>query len=259
MPGTTYQNVSGGDPPAIPDLTYRGLKTFHEIFYHPSNSRFLTYGNLPLEDHLKQIDESTLKHFTKQEATFDQGNLEKFTRPTEIRFPGPFDSNLPPYHQVALSFLTNEITDAFESFSMKVLSSLLIGGPSSPLYLALIDSQLGTNFTMGTGHNGDFRDTFFSVGVTGVKPDDVDKVEGVVLKTLEEISQKGFPSEFIEAKLSMIELSTKYVRIATFISFFSFLFLFFFSFFAEVSRCLAKGQCWTRRCTWNFGNLELWW
>jgi len=222
LPGTTYQNVSGGDPPAIPDLTYASLKTFHETFYHPSNSKFVTYGDLPLEDHLKQIDESTLKHFTKQVANFDQGNLEKFAQPTEIRVGGPYDSGLPPYHQVALSFLTNQVTDSFESFTMRVLSSLLVDGPSSPLYQALLDSKLGTNFTMGTGYNGDFRDTFFSVGVTGVQPSDVDKIEDVVLGTLKEVSEKGFPSEVVDAKLSIIELSSKYVCFPFFSFFFRF-------------------------------------
>jgi len=110
LPGTTYQNVSGGDPPSIPDLTYEGLKTFHQTFYHPSNARFLTYGNLPLEDHLRQIDDSVLKHFKKQEASFDQGPLARFSQPTEIRVSGPFDTTLPPYYQMALSFLNNQVT-----------------------------------------------------------------------------------------------------------------------------------------------------
>ena len=39
-PGTTYQHMSGGDPSAITDLTYQGLKDFHSEYYHPSNARF---------------------------------------------------------------------------------------------------------------------------------------------------------------------------------------------------------------------------
>jgi Zn-dependent M16 (insulinase) family peptidase len=39
-PGTTYEHVSGGDPDAITDLTWEGLKAFHAKHYHPSNCRF---------------------------------------------------------------------------------------------------------------------------------------------------------------------------------------------------------------------------
>ena len=39
-PGTTYGNVSGGDPEAITDLTWDDLKAFHAKYYHPSNCRF---------------------------------------------------------------------------------------------------------------------------------------------------------------------------------------------------------------------------
>jgi Zn-dependent M16 (insulinase) family peptidase len=38
----------GGDPNKIPDLTYEELKNFHKKFYHPSNSRILTYGDMDI-------------------------------------------------------------------------------------------------------------------------------------------------------------------------------------------------------------------
>lgn len=40
MPTTTYQYESGGDPEAIPKLTWNGLKQFHATHYHPSNGRY---------------------------------------------------------------------------------------------------------------------------------------------------------------------------------------------------------------------------
>ncbi len=39
MPATTYQYESGGDPEAIPKLTWNELKNFHATHYHPSNGR----------------------------------------------------------------------------------------------------------------------------------------------------------------------------------------------------------------------------
>ena len=39
LPSHTYGVVSGGDPPAILDLTWEELREFHRSHYHPSNSR----------------------------------------------------------------------------------------------------------------------------------------------------------------------------------------------------------------------------
>ena len=44
FPDTIYGKSSGGDPDAIPDLTYEALKGFHARLYHPSNARFFCYG-----------------------------------------------------------------------------------------------------------------------------------------------------------------------------------------------------------------------
>ena len=52
LPDTIYGKESGGDPDAIPDLTYEGLKGFHRTYYHPSNSYFFLYGNTPTPEYL---------------------------------------------------------------------------------------------------------------------------------------------------------------------------------------------------------------
>lgn len=39
-PDHTYSVVSGGEPLAIPDLTWEQLKHFHATHYHPSNARY---------------------------------------------------------------------------------------------------------------------------------------------------------------------------------------------------------------------------
>src|SRR5690606_39412203 len=38
-PDTTYGKSSGGDPKAIPDLTYEQFKRFHQTYYHPSDRK----------------------------------------------------------------------------------------------------------------------------------------------------------------------------------------------------------------------------
>jgi len=43
----TYHHNSGGDPEAIPDLSYEELISFYKTHYHPSNAVFMTFGDIP--------------------------------------------------------------------------------------------------------------------------------------------------------------------------------------------------------------------
>lgn len=83
FPGTTYEYCSGGDPKYITDLTHQQLLDFHKKHYHPSNARFYTYGNFPLEDHLAAIGER-LQGFEKSEVPFVNKVATPWTEPKSV-------------------------------------------------------------------------------------------------------------------------------------------------------------------------------
>jgi len=62
-----YQNESGGIPEYIVDLKYDELKKYHEDFYHPCNSKLISYGNLDPLEHQEFIHENYLKDFYKKD------------------------------------------------------------------------------------------------------------------------------------------------------------------------------------------------
>uniref|UniRef100_A0A4W6CE93 Pitrilysin metalloproteinase 1 n=1 Tax=Lates calcarifer TaxID=8187 RepID=A0A4W6CE93_LATCA len=82
-PDHTYSVVSGGEPLAIPDLTWEQLKQFHATHYHPSNARFFTYGDLPLEQHLKQIEEEALSKFERINPNTEVPSQSHWSSPRE--------------------------------------------------------------------------------------------------------------------------------------------------------------------------------
>ena len=51
----------------------------------------------------------------------------------------------------AMSYLVTPIDQTYESFVLRVLSELLLEGPSAPFYKALIESGLGQAFSPVTG------------------------------------------------------------------------------------------------------------
>ena len=66
LPNTTYAFESGGEPSAIPQLTYDAFLKFHQMYYHPSNSYIYLYGNIDIEEKLSFIDREYLCHYEYQ-------------------------------------------------------------------------------------------------------------------------------------------------------------------------------------------------
>uniref|UniRef100_UPI00398ED8F7 presequence protease, mitochondrial isoform X1 n=3 Tax=Pristiophorus japonicus TaxID=55135 RepID=UPI00398ED8F7 len=213
LPDHTYSVISGGDPLHIPKLTWEELKHFHATHYHPSNARFFTYGDLPLEQHLKQIQEQALGKFQKIEPDTSVPIQPRWSEPREYHVTCGPDSMVPdPVKQTtySVSFLLDDITNSFEAFTLSLLSSLLVSGPNSPFYKALIDARIGTDFAPVVGYDGSTREACFSVGLQGIAEQDVKTVKQIINKTIDEVIENGFEEERIEALLHKIEIQLKH-------------------------------------------------
>ncbi|XP_068091898.1 presequence protease, mitochondrial isoform X2 [Hyperolius riggenbachi] len=111
---------------------------------------------------------------------------------------------------VSISFLMSELTDPFEVFTLSLLSSLLVDGPNSPFYKALIETKLGTDFSPDSGFNNSTRDTYFSIGLQGIAKEDVNAVKEIIAKTIGEVIENGFEPVRIEALLHKMEIQLKH-------------------------------------------------
>ncbi|XP_078722291.1 presequence protease, mitochondrial [Lampetra fluviatilis] len=213
QPEHTYGVVSGGHPAHIPELTWEGLRAFHAAHYHPSNAQFMTYGDLPLEPTLQQIEAEALSHFERIQPDTAVPSQPHWSQPREVHVTCEADPLAPdPSKQttVSVSFLLGDITEVFESFVLNVVSSLLVSGPSAPFYRALLESGMGSHYAPVTGYDGSTRDAAFGVGLQGVAPGDVERVTSAVHATIASVVRTGFEAERIEALLHKMELGLKH-------------------------------------------------
>ncbi|XP_062843809.1 presequence protease, mitochondrial [Trichomycterus rosablanca] len=213
LPDHTYSVVSGGEPLAIPDLTWEQLKHFHATHYHPSNARFFTYGDLPLEQHLKQIQEEALCKFQRIEPNTAVPGQTHWTKPREDHVTCSVDAlapDLTKQNTLCVSYLLGDITDIFEAFTLNLLSSLMISGPNSPFYKALIEPKIGSDFSSVVGYDGSTREASFSIGLQGIAEKDTETVKQIISQTIDDIIENGFEEEQIEALLHKIEIQMKH-------------------------------------------------
>ena len=210
---TTYHHNSGGEPSEIPKLTYEELLEFHRTHYHPSNSFFFTYGDLPMRGHLTKISQHVLSKFSRLEKLETQVMDEKrFQEPRKVVAHAPYQPHAPPEQSSAsVGWLLRRIDDPFYCFSMHVLSELLTDPPNGPLYKELLDSGFGKLYAPGTGFEAHLREANFSAGVQGVSEEDAERLEEKVLATLQEVAKTGFPPERIHVILHQLEISQRHV------------------------------------------------
>ncbi len=210
-PDTTYSFNSGGEPSAIPGLTYQQLKDFHARHYHPSNAFFYTYGDLPLVEHLGFIEDRVLRHFSRIDPDTEVPLQPRWSAPKTVTYPYPLDKNEDPSqkYQACLAWLLTDIRDTYEVLVAVILEQVLLGNAASPLRKALMDSRLGTALSDGTGFDGENRDTLFAVGLKDVRETDAEKIEALVLDVLNDLVKEGIDPELVESAIHQIEFHRK--------------------------------------------------
>ncbi|MDJ0874807.1 MAG: insulinase family protein [Desulfobacterales bacterium] len=212
-PDTTYRHNSGGDPQAIPDLTWHALKQFHQRHYHPSNAFFYSYGSFPLEEHLVFIEDKVLRRFEPIDPRTAVDPQPRWATPREATYTYPIapGEDTGRKCQIGLGWLLADIQDTFEVLALALLEQILLGNQASPLRRALMESELGTSLADASGFDADNRDTLFFCGLKNVAAADAEAIIKLILTTLERLANEGIAPDLIEAAIHQIEFHRKEV------------------------------------------------
>ncbi|ESZ97281.1 mitochondrial presequence protease [Sclerotinia borealis F-4128] len=205
-------NNSGGDPQKMTELTYEQLKNYHAEHYHPSNAKVFTYGDMPLADHLLEVN-AQLNAFERINGDMEiRKPIDLSSGPQSNTVPGPIDPLVDADMQfkTSTSWLVGDTTDVLETFSLSIMFALLMDGYGSPLYRNLIEAGLGTEWSPNSGYDPSGGVGIFSVGLTGVKEADVPKVKEAIHKTFQEAHKSGFERSKIDGYMHQLELSLKH-------------------------------------------------
>ena len=204
FPDTTYGHESGGDPDHIPDLTYEGLKGFHESWYHPSNALFILYGDIPTRDYLDFL-EHRLEPFSQADV---QPTIERQPRWAEPRaitdtYAIGAGESTDEKTFIVTNWLAGDGLDPDDRAMMHVLSTVLVGDDAAPLKKAIIDSKLGHDILFaGAGSVG--LETTFAAGIRGSEADRAGAFRDLVLNTLTNVADAGVDPELVDAAFNRL-------------------------------------------------------
>ena len=217
MSDTLYSYNAAGGPESIPELTYAQFKDYYQIYYHPSNSYFFLYGNIPTSDYLVFLSDK-LAAFPKTETSTTPHPLPpeithppKWKSPRIVKdtYPIGADEPLTEKTYLLLGWLIGDASDVEDMALCKVLSLILLGNEGAPLRKAIVDSKLGTDlfddgFLMRPGTNTIGPHSTFYIGLTGSEGTRIAAFTELVINTLAQIADAEIDKEQVESALQQV-------------------------------------------------------
>jgi Zn-dependent M16 (insulinase) family peptidase len=203
---------SGGDPEVMTQLTHEQLVDFSRTHYHPSNAKIFSYGSLSLGEHLQHVNEA-ISQFEKAAPNSDIKMPIPFSDgPLSFEVSGPVDTMQPPDRQFksSITWMGCSSADIVESFSVSIMTSLLMNGYGSPLYQGLIESGIGSTFSPNSGYDSSAAVGILSVGLDGMKAEDVAGLKETIQTILRDKAHEAFQPHKIDGYMHQLELTLKH-------------------------------------------------
>lgn len=210
FPETTYHHNSGGEPAAIPDLTYPQLVDFYKSHYHPSNAVLMTFGDLDVAALQQKVHEQALCRFERSDLQLSVPDEKRYFAPLRVEEAYALDQpDLAEQTHHVLGWLLPRSIDVESLMKAHLLSRVLLDNSSSPLLATLESSDLGSGPSPLCGLEDSNREMSFVCGLEGSEPEQAAAFEQLVLDTLQKVADEGVDPRSVEAQLHQLELSQR--------------------------------------------------
>ncbi|WP_458406778.1 insulinase family protein [Anaerotignum sp.] len=197
---TTYGFESGGDPKAIPDLTYENFVDFHKKYYHPSNAYFFLYGDMESLSCIQHIHEDYLSHFEtsielpviEETECAEKGNIihDSYAVSEE-------ESESGTYLTYALK--VGKCTDPERIMALQILSYVLLESNASPLKNALVDAGICEE-TEGWFDSSTYE-MVFSIVAKNADAEKMNDFIEIINKECRRLVSEGLPDDLLQSAL----------------------------------------------------------
>ena len=197
---TPYGFESGGDPSAIPYLTYNEFKEFYNKFYNPANSYIYIYGDMEPEKYMNMVNEYISEFNCGNSFDIDAVN-KTFKEYSEGFYPALKAEENGSY--MSLNYVIGKSTDILLQFSMEILSYILFELNGSPVKKELINKGICGDVE-GWFDNSTYQMTLKIVGKK-CRFDDREVFKKTVYDVLENICKNGIDEKLLLSAINYME------------------------------------------------------
>ncbi len=204
FPDTPYRFESGGDPRAIPTLTYEKFLDTHARHYNLANSYTVLYGDLDIERELERLEER-----------FAEADDRGAGAPNPLPLQAPVAADLkrvemataPENAAVGLAYVIGTATDRERMLATDILMDALAGSNEAPLKRAVLDAGLADDFQVSMLDSMMQPQLFFQL--KGAREGVAETFRELVESTCQSLVSDGINRERLEASLAQAEFNLR--------------------------------------------------
>ena len=204
FPNTAYGFESGGNPRAIPTLTYEKFLETHARHYDLANSYTILYGDLDIERELafiaERFDGAKKRHAGSPNPLALQEPVAPAPKRVEM-------ATAPGNAEVGVSYVLGRASDRARVLAVDVLLDALAGSNEAPLKRAVLDAGLADDFDASLIDGVLQPQAMFTL--KGVKPGRAAEFRPLLETTCARIAEDGIPREKLEAALAQAEFNLR--------------------------------------------------
>ena len=236
FPDTAYACESGGDPRAIPQLTYEDFLDTHARHYNLANSYIVLYGDMAVERELAFLDERYLgdaprlrdeasraralqaardaeadatpdSHSTDVAATTGEPNPLGRQNPLVCDYERVEMATTPDNALVGMAYVIGDAADRKRLVAADVLIDALLGTNEAPVKKAILAAGLGGNVVSYT--SGDLLQPHTLIILQNAKPEVAREFRRVIEDECRRLVEDGIPRERLKAVLANEEFDLR--------------------------------------------------
>lgn len=214
-PDTAYAHESGGDPRAIPTLTYEQFLDTHARHYNPSNSYITLYGDMDVDRALAFLDERYLSQSSAASRRMDNA-VASGEDPSALA-PNPLDvqapvtceykrvemATTPENALVGLGLVLGNALDRKRTIAADILFEALLGSNEAPVKKAILAAGLGGNVVSYTA--AECLQPYELIMLQNAQPGVARELRRTFQDACRDLCEHGVPRERLEAIISSNE------------------------------------------------------
>lgn len=214
-PDTAYAHESGGDPRAIPALTYEQFLDTHARHYNPSNSYITLYGDLDVDRALAFLDERYLSQPSaasrRMDAAVAAGEDPSTLAPNPLGVQTPVTceykrvemATTPENALVGLGLVLGSALDRKRTIAADILFEALLGSNEAPVKKTILAAGLGGNVVSYTA--AESLQPYELIMLQNAQPGVARELRCVFQDACRDLCEHGIPRERLEAIISSNE------------------------------------------------------
>ena len=206
FPDNAYKYESGGEPDAIPNLSYGDFLEFHKKYYHPSNSYICLYGDMDITERLEFLDREYLSAFDAIEIRSEVMVQEPIGEcVTEGFYPLAEDDPEEDASFINWAFMLADISDVKTNSALGIICQVLFDITGAPVKEALVKKGLGKEISFSA--EDEIRQPFGTLSIHNIDADRLGEVRETVRESLEKAVKDGLNKRSLKSALTRLEFS----------------------------------------------------